>query len=861
MKQVIEQNRSHMLCAYYIRQIPYLREDKRTSISRQLFSDAFFLSNGDGSLSLELLRMAGTIHGKSICHVLVVRARNLSSGTCTEVMAAMRACVEVALRDHGFVFEELPFEVFARLYQAQDRTCVWAVVKDEIRESETLSPTVHLSVPVFAGEADFSALYTALDGSGCTVSVQMIPRAPSTEERNAVNQRFAACGHAADGSMLVARTPRDHIASYAQRRWNDAVQMQNGPMATVNILISGSRKAAAVLVARLRSCLADAHTEAPAQLRSLPMSDFSPHSALSLPWEYADRIAEMCLREGYGLAAEPNLRHVIQTVGSAEGAMLLSFPEGNGAFNGVSKNAFSLLRRDASLPEEMVAGGRGQIALGSVDGTVLSLPAEDLLLHTAIFGKTGCGKTSLLLHIISQLTENKIPVLILEPIKREYRTLIRKKHTRVYTVDSKISPFVLNPFLVPNGVTLSQYRPHLLNAFSAAFSMPDPLPSLFGTALTRAYALYGWKDSSTSQDPDTKVFGLWEFVQVFQDVIEHSSYSPEIKGNMLSGGTFRLLSLLDRSRSTYEAIRSVDVRELLSGEVVLELGRLEGEQKCLTAALVLISVLAYLRSVRSSEAGLKNVIVLDEAHVLLDTGDPVTEEAKAASATMETLVTNIVAEMRALGVGIILSDQSPHRIGENLLNNTDSRILFRLTGTEAAMAAEGLGLDENELLALTQLQRGQALVDNHRLESVTGMKTAPYETGEAVSDRELLEYTQRLRIARTEYKPFSACDSCLLCSAVCDHRVREAAAMAAIQMSAGMPRLRSGDDLKSVLLQVPKQALPKINGATKEQVAACAALQLFRRVRMEQRIGLREEEVKTILKAISKGGMLHERVE
>lgn len=46
------------------------------------------------------------------------------------------------------------------------------------------------------------------------------------------------------------------------------------------------------------------------------------------------------------------------------------------------------------------------------------------MLHTAVVVKSGVGKTTLLKQMIVQFHGCNIPVLIMEPVKREYRDMI-----------------------------------------------------------------------------------------------------------------------------------------------------------------------------------------------------------------------------------------------------------------------------------------------------------------------------------------------------------------------------------------------------------------------------------------------------
>lgn len=107
-----------------------------------------------------------------------------------------------------------------------------------------------------------------------------------------------------------------------------------------------------------------------------------------------------------------------------------------------------------------------------------------------------------------------IPFLAIEPTKSEYRSLIDDiKDLQIFTPGKNtVSPYIINPFLPPTGVTVESYVPSLMSAFKAAFSMPDPLPDIFLSAINDCYNEYGWKTDSTKDDPTVQRFGLYEFI-------------------------------------------------------------------------------------------------------------------------------------------------------------------------------------------------------------------------------------------------------------------------------------------------------------------------------------------------------------
>jgi len=64
---------------------------------------------------------------------------------------------------------------------------------------------------------------------------------------------------------------------------------------------------------------------------------------------------------------------------------------------------------------------------------------------------------------------------------------------------------------------------------------------------------------------------------------------------------------------------SIPIEDILTKPTIIELAAIENsDQKALIIALLLLSILAYVNSNYVGEGDLKNVILLEEAHVLLD---------------------------------------------------------------------------------------------------------------------------------------------------------------------------------------------------------------------------------------------------
>ena len=112
-------------------------------------------------------------------------------------------------------------------------------------------------------------------------------------------------------------------------------------------------------------------------------------------------------------------------------------------------------------------------------------------------GITGSGKTNTLFHLLRELWRHKVPFLVLEPAKTEYRALLADPDLRstlqVFTVgDELVAPFRLNPFEIEPGVAVATHIDLLKSVFNASFGMWSPLPQILERCLHAIYTDFGW---------------------------------------------------------------------------------------------------------------------------------------------------------------------------------------------------------------------------------------------------------------------------------------------------------------------------------------------------------------------------------
>lgn len=412
------------------------------------------------------------------------------------------------------------------------------------------------------------------------------------------------------------------------------------------------------------------------------------------------------------------------------------------------------------------------------------IPLNDFTKHGLIVGMPGSGKTNFSLGILLQFwNEFKIPFLAIEPTKNEYRSLIDNiKELQIFTPGKNtVSPFIINPFIPPTGVTVESYVPSLMSAFRAAFSMPNPLPNIFLSVVNDCYNEYGWKQDSTKDDLGVQKFGLYEFIKIFKKKMQQLDYKGELKSNLESAGVVRLISLIEQNSNIYDTVNSIPLEDLLSKPTIIELNAISNkDQKSLIMALLLIMICAYTKNNVAGDGKLKNVMLIDEAHVLLGGRNVKSEDDADSQGSAVEALEDMIAEIRSYGTGIIIADQSPTKVGRGIIANTNVKVIFRLVEKEnkdAISTATNMGEADYELLG--RLDVGEALLHYGRVYSPLHIKTYLVQDKAAIrpviSDQEISTLSTYWDTHQKLLIPHIECQYSSYCRASCDLKVRATA--------------------------------------------------------------------------------------
>ncbi len=343
---------------------------------------------------------------------------------------------------------------------------------------------------------------------------------------------------------------------------------------------------------------------------------------------------------------------------------------------------------------------------------LIGLPIADLSRHAFVVGVTGSGKTMTMLNVLTQLRQHDVPFIVFEPAKAEYRSLIyRLPDIRLFTPGrDDVSPIRLNPFEFDAHVKLAEHIASLVAAFTCSFALFRPLPTILEEALWELYASKGWSEDDGG-DCGYDIPNIASLLGEVERAIDNLRYDPEITSRFKGAFRSRLSPLARGSLARlFGSERSLpSLEELCAGFSIVELRTLSVEQANLVIMFLMIAVRQRLRDAKLS-AKPRLVLILEEAHNLVPAvmEQGVNEEA-SARVEASRYISNMLAEMRALGLSIIVVDQSPAAVAAQVIRNTNLKIAHRTVAKQdRETLADSMLMEPLQTELLGRLVPGQA---------------------------------------------------------------------------------------------------------------------------------------------------------
>lgn len=814
---------------------------------------------------------------KSRIRIFCILRKILSSAGNNEIEVIING-LKNSLSEMHFGIRELDDtdNEFIKIINKINTDCIYSVVKNEqcVRNINSIYPYYYMDVIPSPNNSNFNSLINSMSQfEDCAISFQLFPTRLTQQESYMINEVSSELTAIANGTVVNGQPYKDVLATEPSKIYAYFNERRNSPLFLYNILIFGEKNVCAGLTAKLISHL---------QSGSKTIGHYNP-ICIDLSGEGIDLTRQFSFyswnvnqrllryyRDQAILQSVPlanNLFRLSRMVTSEEAASFFRPPFYERNIPALAENQTQSISnrflKDVVSEDNIKFG----TLISNIDSNVeIGCPEKMFSKHMLVVGTPGSGKTTFSIKLLLQFAKRKIPFLAIEPTKAEYRALIDAvPGVQIFTPGNNVvSPFLINPFIPPKGIKIEQYIPSLASAFNAAFSMPSPLDMLFIKAIRTTYNRYGWKDYSMYGDEDVTVFGLYDFIRIFKELVDKTGYVGEVKSNIESAGLLRLMNLIEQNSNIYDTINTVPIEDLLGKPTILELNSIENaEQKSLIIALLLINVCTYTKHNHISDGTLKNIILIDEAHVLLGEKSSSIRGENAADAKGTTIkaIQDMIAEIRAYGTGIVIADQSPTKVSREVVANTDIKVSFRLVqADEKKLIADSTNMGEEERENLSRLRPGEAYVFNSLLDLPQYIMTEDIREREgirlSVSDEEVGKRNSYWKEHSDLLKPYRECNYCDYCRNECDFKTRADAEYIASKAFDRFDKdMISQERVNKCIYNLPNLMISdyeKYSGDAKKRVQICSRIKLYRKILLTKKYDLNEPELKCVIREFPK---------
>ena len=310
---------------------------------------------------------------------------------------------------------------------------------------------------------------------------------------------------------------------------------------------------------------------------------------------------------------------------------------------------------------------------------------EEWIRHCGIFGKTGSGKTTLALNLLTQICRHDKPFLIFD-YKRNYRDLLghpdfKKQDILIFTVGrNDVAPFFFNPKERPPGVEEHVWNKQLAEIIEKVYLLGPGANDVFMESVH--HSTFGeMKEEVLRQRKKARELLWWASIKRTLNAINYPGL-----GEMVN------------------CAKSYPLPELLNRKVILELDGLSAADQAFVIGSLLLWIYHY-RMRQPEREVLKHFILIEEAHHLF-----------LRTRQEEDIADVIMREIRELGEAMVIIDQHPSKMSVSALGNLSTKFCLSLSLNQDVKAvADSMLLEREQQRYLAMLTLGQSICRSDRL--------------------------------------------------------------------------------------------------------------------------------------------------
>ncbi|QGA54919.1 DUF853 family protein [Sulfolobus sp. E5-1-F] len=311
----------------------------------------------------------------------------------------------------------------------------------------------------------------------------------------------------------------------------------------------------------------------------------------------------------------------------------------------------------------------------ATNGTVTSkvgIRVKDVTRHIGIFGSTGSGKTNTAILLASQLHTRGVKVIILD-WHGEYAQFL-KNEFRVYDEETivKINPLHLIDLDVEDTVDI----------IGDVLQLTDPQRFLLYTILLKLKSY--------------RKFSINNLLEVINSIEDTSYWMRDVKYALLRKIFILFTPTASKLFSSIDEISLNEFPDYLTTSTIINLGFISNLKLRKLYSLFLIKLLveSYIRY----KINQQTLIILDEAQNYFN------KEGNE-------FIDRLVSEIRKYNVGLCFITQSPSLLSQNVLKNTNIKIIHSIkSDSDKKAIRDTLSLDERLTQSLDKLDIGEAII-------------------------------------------------------------------------------------------------------------------------------------------------------
>lgn len=371
--------------------------------------------------------------------------------------------------------------------------------------------------------------------------------------------------------------------------------------------------------------------------------------------------------------------------------------------------------------------GLGQVYhMGEKENVKVELDLESFRSHCFIAGSTGSGKSNTTYRILDEMIQHKIPFLVVEPAKGEYKRYYGKlPGIHVYCTNPRYySMLHINPFRFNPGIHVLEHLDRLIEIFNACWPLYAAMPAILKESFERAYRKCGWDLENSIYIPNghNKFPTFSDVLKALPEIINSSSYSSDSKGDYTGALVTRVKSLTNGiSGQVLCSANDIDEEYLFDQNTIVDLSRVSSlETKSLLMGVLILKLNEYRMCTSEENQPLRHITVMEEAHNILKRSAVGNSEGSNVQAKSVEMISSAIAEMRTYGEGFIIVDQSPTAVDVSAVKNTNTKIIMRLPDYEdCKIAGLSMGLNDSQIREIARFPMGVAVVyQNNWVEAV-----------------------------------------------------------------------------------------------------------------------------------------------